>query len=279
VRGKVLLPSFTFPATLQAVEMAGCDPVFCDVSAETWEAGCDEIRPWLDRGIHAIVGVRSFGLCRDFSLLSEECARRSIPLVLDSAAALGGRLPNGQLVGGQGTMEAFSLHATKVFGIGEGGVVFAEPSQAARLRQAINFGLNGETVSRGFNGKLSEFAAAVGLAVLDRFDLFLQVRRRRAARYGELLQQYPDFRCPRDPGDPPWQTFPVRLPEGFDAGEFVRKARDAGLELRRYYRPALNPNPVAQALARQMVCWPVYSDMTCEEIESILAITRELLAG
>jgi len=277
VRGKVLLPSFTFPATLQAVLQAQCEPVFCDVSARTWEAGLGEVLPGLGSGVQAVVGVRSFGLCRDFSLLALECSRCSIPLVIDSAAALGGRLPEGQRVGGQGAIEVFSLHATKVFGIGEGGVLFTAAREAARIRQAINFGIRGDAIARGFNGKLSEFAAAVGLAVLDRFDAFLRIRRARVKRYYEFFRDYAGCACASEPGDPPWQTFPVRLAETIDAGDFVMRARVAGLELRRYYRPALNENPVARQLANQMVCWPVYSDMRSAEQESILAITQRLL--
>jgi dTDP-4-amino-4,6-dideoxygalactose transaminase len=277
VRGKVLLPSFTFPATLQAVLQAQCEPVFCDVSPQTWEAGLEEVLPCLGRGVQAVIGVRSFGLCRDFSSLARACSRYSIPLVLDSAAALGGTLAGGQRVGGQGAIEVFSLHATKVFGIGEGGVLFTAADQADRVKQTINFGIRGDTIASGFNGKLSEFAAAVGLAVLDRFDDFLSVRRARSARYYEFFRDFPGCACASDPGDPPWQTFPVRLPEAIDAGDFVTRTREAGLELRRYYRPALNDDPVAKQLANSMVCWPVYSDMSSEEQESILTITRGLL--
>ena len=91
------------------------------------------------------------------------------------------------------------------------------------------------------------------------------------------FRDYAGCACACDTGDPPWQTFPVRLPETIDAGDFVRTAREAGLELRRYYRPALNDDPVAKQLANRMVCWPVYSDMSAEEQESILAITRRLI--
>jgi dTDP-4-amino-4,6-dideoxygalactose transaminase len=170
LRGPVIVPAFTFPATAQALIAAGCTPVFGDIDPETWELSPDEIRRIArEQSVVAVLHVRVYGLCR--SLLEIEAATRAIgvPLVIDSAAALGGQASDSMPIGQSGDVEVFSMHATKVFGIGEGGVVLAEPELAARIRRCLNFGLDGGHVtSLGINGKLSELHAAVGLAVLDR---------------------------------------------------------------------------------------------------------------
>ena len=289
IRGKVLIPSFTFPATLQALRQAGCEPIFCDVSESTWECGVEQVGPLLESfDVGAVIAVRAFGLCRDLSPLQKLCASRNVTLIVDSAAALGGELATGDRVGAQGTVEAFSLHATKVLGIGEGGVLMADQSWLPRIRKVLNFGLGSERIGRGFNGKMSEFVSAVGLAVLGHFQEFVTRRRAIAQRYFDLLTRYPLLRAPQDPGSPPWQAFPIRLPDHVDVAELVSRASEAGLELRRYYRPALHNAleeqsenswscPVAERLSETTVCWPIYSDARSEEIEEIVGISASVL--
>ena len=106
----------------------------------------------------AVLGVRPFGLCRDQAALEHWCQECNVPLIIDAAAALGGVLPDGRPVGGQGAMETFSLHATKVFAIGEGGAIAYMPQWQTPLREVLNFGMHNGTPTRmGINGKLSEF--------------------------------------------------------------------------------------------------------------------------
>jgi dTDP-4-amino-4,6-dideoxygalactose transaminase len=291
IRGRVLIPSFTFPATLQAVRQAGCQAIFCDVSESTWECGVEQVEPVLESSeVGAVIAVRPFGLCRDLARLEELCISRNIPLIVDSAAALGGELPTGERVGAQGTFEAFSLHATKVLGVGEGGVLMADQRWLPRIREVLNFGLGSERIGRGFNGKMNEFNSAVGLAVLDKFQEFVKRRRAAAAGYFDLLNRYPRLGGARGPGSPPWQAFPIRMPEDVDVADFVARAFDAGLELRRYYRPALHnalkdqaehslSYPVAARLADTIICWPIYSDASSEEIDEIVRISTRIFDG
>jgi len=119
--GAVVLPSFTFPASLSAVLQAGLQPVLADVDAQTWELGVPQVEAALaehERPVAAVLGVRVFGLCRAHAELAAWCQARQVPLMFDSAAALRGRLPDGSPAGSEGEMETFSLHATKVFAVG-----------------------------------------------------------------------------------------------------------------------------------------------------------------
>lgn len=285
VSGAVLLPSFTFAATGQAVLAAGATPLFCDVDPDTWELAPATVEAVLrTQRVGAVLAVRAFGLCRDFSALSALCRRYGVPLVIDSAAALGGDADGEPCIGRQGMAEVFSLHATKVFGIGEGGVVMCDEALAAALRVAINFGLaDGDILCRGSNGKLSEFGAAVGLAMLGHLDRHIEQRRAYVARYLELLRPWLErgvVRSADRPGRAAYQTLPLLLSPSLCAQEVQQRCASAGLELRRYYRPALHgtrlfrrhahhrPLPVTERLSLSMICLPVYSEMSDELIRT-----------
>ncbi len=180
IKGNVAVPAFTFPATAHSVACAGCQPVLCDVSKQTWEFDPNALRRLLQRErIAAVMHVRTFGFCRDISEIEEVARQFGVPLIVDAAAALGGCDERGAYAGSRGVAEVFSLHATKVFAVGEGGVVFASPDLAARIRAVANFGLcNNDVVLGGFNAKCSEFHAAVGLAVLECIDDYIEPPRR-----------------------------------------------------------------------------------------------------
>jgi len=292
--GAVVLPSFTFPATLSAVQQAGLQPILADVDAQTWELDVSNVEAALadyTGPLAAVLGVRVFGLCRNHAQLQQWCEAREIPLVLDSAAALGGRLADGRPAGSEGTMETFSMHATKVFAVGEGGAICCDARWMPALRKVMNFGLvEGALVGHGFNGKMSEFVAAVGLAQDALFDAQLAVRRAAAQRYISFFaEQAPGWTVATQPGDPPWQGFPVLAPDEHAATQLLKRCAELGVQLRRYYRPALHtapaasryalgPLPVSASLAQRMLCLPMYSDLSAEEQGRLLGRVADALS-
>lgn len=293
VRGRVAVPSFTFPATAHAVAAAGCTPVLCDVDQQTWELTPDTLRQRIrTEGLAGIVHVRAFGFCRDLAPMEQLASDLGIPLVVDAAAALGGQLDDSRPAGIQGSAEVFSLHATKVFAIGEGGLVVTTPDLARRIRQVVNFGMRDGTVdSAGINGKLSELGAAVGLAMLERLDGHVRHRQALAQRYADALSREPRVSLAMSPGRTPWQTFPVRV-LGAEPDRTVRAIVEGclarGVELRRYYFPALHATPyfsplvdaqpgISAGLSDAMICLPIYSDMSDNEQDEVLAAFRQSL--
>ena len=237
----------------------------------------------------SVLGVRPFGLCRDQAALEHWCQERNVPFIIDAAAALGGVLPDGRPVGGQGAMETFSLHATKVFAIGEGGAIAYMPQWQTPLREVLNFGMHDGTPSRmGINGKLSEFAAAVGLAQDDVFDEHLRVRRAVAERYRRFfMEHWSDWTPPWNPGSPPWQVYPVLAPTPEVLQRILQATSARGIQLRRYYHPALHqspfgasyspkPLPVSADLSARMLCFPVYSDLSMEDHFKIINVLKSI---
>jgi dTDP-4-amino-4,6-dideoxygalactose transaminase len=245
--GHVLLPAFTFPATAAAVLRSGLRPVFADVAPDTWQLTPATARLAAAQGPLALVlPVATFGNPLDEELWDEFVEETGIPVLMDAAAAFGNQ-PIGRHVSA-----AFSLHATKPFGIGEGGVfVTRDAALASRVRQLSNFGFEqGQAVCVGTNAKLSEYGAAVGLAQWMRWPA-LQIRRREQwARYRERLLELPG----------------VNLQSGFEgqalpANVVLRLHRplttanalgQLGIETRRWYCPPLHQQP-AFADCRVMV--------------------------
>lgn len=277
VEGKVLVPAFTFPATLAAIRMAHATPIVIDVDPHDWRV----LPAALDRAFaatqaRAAVVVNPFGLMFDFSPHAQVASRRKAVLVIDNAAGLGiERTPYEKdgLV-----FEAYSLHATKPFGIGEGGAIFAPHAFEHRLRKALNFGLpDVDTAPHwGINGKLAEFHAAVGLAVAREFGAQLSTRQRLAARYIDVASGFAGLSFCHEPAHSAWQLFPMLFPCPDSADRFAQACANHGMETRRYYAPslstipgceALEPCPVAESLSRRMCCAPVYSHV--DEVEHV----------
>jgi dTDP-4-amino-4,6-dideoxygalactose transaminase len=288
IEGPVLLPAFTFPATWGAIKMAGAQPVLVDVSSDTWAIDAEQLdHAFRSTAAKACVLLAPFGLRTDFSAAIAVARSHCAIVVVDNAAGLG--IQRQPIEADPAVFEAFSLHATKPFGIGEGGAVFAHGSQEAHLRAALNFGLPDFGASGGpiwgVNGKMSEMQAAIGLAVADTFAERLAARRALAQAYMEGLAQWPALRYPRDPNGSAWQVFPVLMPCEEAVVRAVECARAMGLELRRYYRPSLSTAteasqtcPVSEDLAARMLCLPVYSRFAEGEQRLLLQLALEGLA-
>ena len=279
VRGTVVVPAFTFPATIHAIELAGCRPVLCDIDPTTSELDPASAREAVERhGCAAILHVRAFGMARDLTDIDATARELGVPLVIDAAASFGGRQPNGEPVGRMGNAEVFSFHATKVFAIGEGGAVAASPDLIERIHHVANFAIAGDDVtSRALNAKLAEQPSAVGRAMLQVLDDHVTVREHAAATLSAVARNHGAGVPGSDVGRPPWQCLPVELPAHVSRAAVMAALGDAGIESRAYYCPglhrstawsshALGPLPGTDELAARSLCVPIYSDLVGLEL-------------
>lgn len=293
VSGRVVLPSFTFPATLHAVLAAGCEPVLCDVDPVTWEIDCDHLERLLDAGnVEAVVAVRSYGFVRAWERLKALGVRRGFQLVVDSAASFGHPGRKGAIGSGAGEVEVFSLHATKVFSVGEGGLVFAPRDVIERLRGTVNFGFGADrSFAEGGNMKLDEIRCAIGLVGLEFIEAVVAVRAAQAAALFCLFGRYPELvATPVDTGPTPWQAFPCRIRSPGLRERMAARLAAAGIETRAYYAPTLaggyrgtrhvfdpRSTPESERLAGEMLCFPIYESMSADEQASLLRETEAAL--
>ncbi len=185
-----LLPAWTFAATAQAARAAGLTPYFADVDPASWALEPDTAKRALETApapVGAVVPVSPFGAAIDIDGWRAFAAETNIPVVFDAAAAFDSLVPDR-------FPSVISLHATKVFGIGEGGVVVArDRDPIARVRQTANLGFDDDrhAAISGVNAKLSEYAAAVGLAALDAWPLTQPALSALARTYSSALARLP----------------------------------------------------------------------------------------
>ena len=193
LRGKVIVPSFTFIATAQALSWTGVEPVFCDVDPISHQLDPVAVERLIDAEVSAILAVNLWGDACDAEALQAIADRHGISLFFDSAHAMGCSM-DGRPIGGSGKLEVFSFHATKVFSSAEGGCITTNDDRlAARLRNIrSSYGAGGAVdVNRTSNGRMSEAQAAIGLLNLDELPQTLQRNRAIFLQYRAALRGIP----------------------------------------------------------------------------------------
>lgn len=190
--GEIIVPSFTFPATVHAIAWLGLKPVFCDVDPATHNIAPDRIEELISPRTSGILAVHLWGNACETTALAAIAQRRGLRVLYDAAHALGcGH--DGQMIGNFGDAEVFSFHATKFVNAGEGGAIATNDDELAeRFRKLRSFGLqngdqNGEVTDLGVNGKMCEFAGAMGLTSLESCDDFIASNRRNFLAYQAAL--------------------------------------------------------------------------------------------
>lgn len=243
---KILIPALTFPATALAVMNAGHEPLLADVDMESWDLTAKTaLDIHTETPLAAVVPVAAFGRPIETSQWVAFQRKTGVPVMLDAAAALGQQhIP-------QELTAVFSMHATKPFGVGEGGLVVTGNADLLKQAKSLsNFGFLGPAgvvQTLGTNAKFGEYFAAVGLAQLDRWT---EVQSRRA----QILSWYMKKLGPLDNqiilqqgvGDHIPAVFPIFV-EG--KAEAIHKAlAEAGVQTRFWYLPLLNNHPALSHL-------------------------------
>lgn len=289
---RVLVPAFTFPATAAVIRQLGLEPVFLDVSADSWSLTPALARQALEHGEASLVmPVATFGCPQPVEAWDAFQRETGVPVVIDAAAAYGA-----QAAGRRATV-CFSFHATKPFGIGEGGaVVTADPALAVRVRQLSNFGFQfGRVEALGGNAKLSEYHAAVGLAQLARWDKVRSAQRRVWSHYRRaLLASELDIGLQAVPNGWIPSVLPVRL-GGIDPAAVAAGLGRRGVPSRRWYTPALDRQPafggarcigpggggelpVTRQLERSLVGLPFHGFLRPAQVRQVVAALTATLA-
>ncbi len=189
--GEVIVPSFTFAGTPQAMSWIGLTPVFCDIDSATHNLDPALVEQAITPATSAILAVHLWGRACPVDELTEIAQRRGLRLVFDAAHAFA-CTHKGRPIGTFGDAEVFSFHATKFVNSAEGGAITTNDGDLARrLRSIRGFGFTGyDTVAElGTNAKMSELSAAMGLTSLDSVDEFIDANLRNYDRYRRALDR------------------------------------------------------------------------------------------
>jgi len=249
----VLLPSYTFVASANAIEYTGARPEFIDIDLLTYnldpQALARRIKSWNREGgrLKALMPVHLFGLGADMEMIMPMAREAGLMVVEDAACALGALIPldgSPRMAGTIGMAGALSFHPRKLITTGEGGALLTnDPLLAQRAEALRNHGAATSDLSRhlaggallspydmvGFNYRMPDLCAAVGLAQMDKLEVILESRTRLAARYNRLLSGLPWLISPHRPEGyrHTYQSYVCRLAlPGEKEGELDRPIRD-----------------------------------------------------
>ena len=300
---EVVVPSFSFIATANAVRYVGARPVFADVDELTGNLTPDTVRAVLGPRTRAILLVHQGGVPADVRALRELADPLDI-LVIEDAACAVGSIYHGAPVGTGALVAAWSFHPRKLLTTGEGGMLTLDDAdRAARLKRLREHGMSVSAADRhasvgpvleqylevGFNFRMTDIQAAIGLVQLDKLNAMIRRRRELAAHYHELLADVPGLRAVRDPGygETNYQSFWVLLDPDFPGGRDGALARLAGhgISARRgimasHLEPAYEKTehvelPVTERLTRDSLILPLFHTMTAAQQERVVAALRE----
>jgi dTDP-4-amino-4,6-dideoxygalactose transaminase len=296
-RSLVVTPSYTFAATAGAPAHLGFRPLFVDVDADAWQMDAAALEQVLAERAHdvaAVLATTTFGTPPSPATSArweEACRRYGVPLVVDSAAAFGAVDADGARTGTGDAVHVFSFHATKPFGIGEGGMITTRDEAVYDYCDAFRqFGFSGGKVATlaGINMKLDELHSAVALTVLDRYDGILRARRRTAARYRQAFEPF-GFRFQGGSGQSTWQGGYAMAPDPATRTALLAAAPSAKVELKTYYdvpvhrHPAFAADPthgrlpISEQLAACAVSFPMANDLTDDEIARVVALVLDVV--
>ncbi|HEX3589931.1 MAG TPA: DegT/DnrJ/EryC1/StrS family aminotransferase [Pseudonocardiaceae bacterium] len=285
---EVVVPSFSFIASANAVRYCGATPVFADVDPLTGNMTPETVTPLLTARTRAVMAVHQGGMPADVAALRACCG--DIPVVEDAACAAGSTYRGGH-VGRGAALAAWSFHPRKLLTTGEGGMITTDdPELATRLRRLREHGMSVSAADRhssagkaiveqyletGFNYRMTDLQAAVGIVQLGRLPELVAQRRAMAARYQQLLADVPGVRPVRDPayGTTNYQAFWVLLPEHTTSrNDVLATLATAGISARRgimasHLEPAYagvrhEPLPVTELLTEHSVILPLHHELT-----------------
>ena len=289
---EVIVPTFTYIASANAVHYCGAVPVFVDCSADTWNMDPAAVEAAITERTVGIMPVHLYGMPCDMTALAEIAQRHNLWLVEDAAEAHGATV-NGKRVGSLGTIASFSLFGNKILTTGEGGVVTTNDPELARRMELLRG--QGMDPSRrywfpivGYNYRMTNLAAALGVSQLSKAEYLIAAHQQVHAWYREALGDMPGIAWQGERLNTvsvQWLTsIRLRAAEHRPAlrDELMARLRADGIDTRPFFYPmhsmppyaSSRPFPVADAIASSGINIPSSPRLTREDVFAITARIR-----
>ncbi len=291
LKGEIIVPPFTWVASISAIQWEGCTPVFCDIDPDTLNIDPALIEACITENTVAIMPVHVFGNPCDVDAIQTIADRHGLKVIYDAAHAVGTTL-NGRSVLDAGHISATSLHATKLLNTAEGGACVTTDEALLRKLQRIRFfGHNDDKtdiVEVGFNGKMTEVHAALGLANMKYYDEVLAHRKGKYAKYKQLLEANDKIRFQTiRMGESNYSYFPVIFDSEAQMLKVVKALNAVNVFPRRYFYPSVNtftkvvdyaPMPISEDISARILCLPLYTNLSAESIDGICRVVNDTVA-
>jgi perosamine synthetase len=294
---EVIVPSMSFIATANSVWQCGATPVFADVDPRTYNLDPASAEAAITDATKVIMPVHQLGLPADMDAFLELGERYGVAIVEDAACAIGASY-RGRPIGSLGPLACFSLHPRKVITTGEGGMIAVQdPAVAARLRMLRQHAMDVSDLARhgakdiviesyperGFNVRMTDMQAALGLCQLEVLDHILDERARLAERYTAALQHVAHLEPPFTPEgvQRTWQSYAVRVAPGapVDRTELMRLLLRDGIPTRRgvmaihreaAYADTVVDLPHTDAASAESLMLPLFAGLTHEQQDHVI---------
>ncbi len=299
---EVVVPSFSFIATANAVAYVGAVPVFCDIDAGTGNVTADTVKGALSTRTRAVIAVDQGGVPLDLGPLRDLCDPLGIVVVEDAACAAGSTTA-GRPVGAGAEIAAWSFHPRKILTTGEGGMITSSRLDwADRARTLREHAMSVSAAERhrsvlppaeeytevGFNYRMTDLQAAIGLVQLDRLDAVVERRRQLAARYRAAFEDIRGLRCVDDPdhGTTNVQSFWVEVGDSYPLSRegLLEALSEQGISARRgimaaHRQPAYSGRahsalPVTERLTDNTLILPIFHQMTDDQHQRVVDAVR-----
>jgi len=290
---EVIVPAMTFVATANAVKYTGARPVFVDSEPKTWNIDPDKIKEKITKKTKAIIPVHLYGHPCDMDRIRELTEKHNIAILEDAAEAHGAEY-KGKKVGSFSVISCFSFYGNKILTTGEGGMCLTDDDKLAdKMRQLKDHGMSRERKYyhpiMGYNYRLTNIQAAIGLAQLEKIGQTIETKRRNAKLYNALLK---DAKGITLPPEEPWAKnvywmYSILIEPNckLKRDEMMASLRDEQIDTRPFFiplhkMPYLDEGlklPVAESLGEKGINLPSSTKLTKEQIEKIAKVISKII--
>lgn len=287
LQGEIITTPFSFVATTSSIVWEGCRPVFVDIDKHSLNIDPEKIEAAITENTSAILATHVYGNPCDVEAIQEVAEKHKLKVIYDAAHAFGVEL-QGKSVFQYGDISICSLHATKLYHSGEGGIIITrDPELSEKMAYMRNFGFDGPVAfaELGINGKNSEFHAAMGLTNLNYVDAIHERRQTLTEKYREKLAGFRGYFPRWHPGATENYAY---MPVVFESEalnlQAINTLKANDVFPRRYFYPSLSSvlpyltkveMPVTDGIAKRVLCLPLYYDLTVEEVDFICNLILE----
>ncbi|MBN1502044.1 DegT/DnrJ/EryC1/StrS family aminotransferase [Candidatus Woesearchaeota archaeon] len=299
LKGEIILPSFTFPASANAIVNAGCVPVFADIEKDTMNISPEDIMKKINHNTVGIMPVHFAGLSCKMDKIMEIATNHDLTVIEDSAEAIGSTYQSKKT--GSFDIGCFSFYPTKNITTGEGGMITTNDEKIAENARTIRgHGVKKGAFERekldkpwirvsvmpGYNFRMNEISAVLGLTQLKKLDRFNEKRRENAKYLSKGLSRYKQITVPSEPEDAyhVYQMYVIQVSESVDRDNFVIFLRNNNVEASVHFEPPVHLHPyymneykcregdlpITENVAKRVVTLPMFPSMTKKQMDKII---------
>lgn len=292
---EVLVPSFTFSASVNAILYERAKPVFVDIEPETYNLDPEDLERKITKKTKAIMAVDIFGHPAEWDEIVRIADKYNLKVIDDSCEALGAEY-KGRKIGRFGDCACFAFYPNKQITTGEGGIIVTNNEKIAKLARSLRNQGRGEMGAwlhherLGYNYRMDEMSSALGVSQLKKIEKFLQKRANVARTYTEKLSNYSWVKTPvvKPYVRMSWFVYVITLEKGLDRDKVIEEMEKRGIPARGYFSPIhLQPYiremfgtregmlPVTEDISKRTIALPFHNNLKEEEIEEVIRVLEE----